>query len=794
MKTLQNNTFFLEVNSQGVVNKLLIKNDSDSMNWVINKDYLNSHGYEDDDKLFGQFSLVANNKVYDSYEINPAFMQQKDQRLEVKYNFEEVTVVLCYDLMFNTQLKWSIKVVNNSDKQELTVDSFRVWSSLAYIMFRDKDVNRNMSQSCAIFPHLSNQYSKIACVRRSNKGPHLGIYNTKGRLNSIGSFCRYQNLFLEQVSPSLDGCIFHSLELVNDRKVNQDWIYNYGNPIKLETSDMKEWVFTFMTFEDQDAFFKNGLELGNPVLDYTPVIMKDSHFSCTIQVPKNKCIKKAWIEEYQVDGCKKMDLTSNIVQESTNGYSLHVQSTSSGEKKFIVEFDDRSVDFVVFNVLESTKDIIEERVKFLCEKSYINREEEDHYSAFKPVSNQGESLGKVCLILTKNLLAEKNHDEIRKAENSAVFYIKNKWFEDGDLKKPKKLYGDFYRIFDLDYIAHVFYLLAKFNDDELQYHSARTYLQWATEVLILRFDKSMHQSQREKNETELCGVFSLYIEELLEDILKQKIDCKDKLLKLWDSFGIQVKNKSARLEGAITEHYYDNAGIGPSCETLSILGYKEEALRYGELLLANIGFSNDYRSQNPDRWWESLAYMIHSLWGGLVANSSLVAYEKLGGVDFLKSAYRSMMPVFLCYDWNVHSTDKEIQKGEAASTYCVTSPNYNKPKLSRNRFGQSVFIEDYKGLLGNATGDDWDMGEELVAYLKGFGIKTYLYEENGEVKCINGEITKMGDKYVIKSFAAYPKKYHFYDRNLSLIADENELLPIVVLDGDKFIKIGECCY
>ncbi|MEZ3469188.1 MAG: hypothetical protein K1W40_12445, partial [Schaedlerella sp.] len=39
-----------------------------------------------------------------------------------------------------------------------------------------------------------------------------------------------------------------------------------------------------------------------------------------------------------------------------------------------------------------------------------------------------------------------------------------KWFEDGDFRKLRKLYVDFYRCMDFEYIGHLFYLLSEFVD------------------------------------------------------------------------------------------------------------------------------------------------------------------------------------------------------------------------------------------------------------------------------------------------------------------------------------------
>ena len=65
--------------------------------------------------------------------------------------------------------------------------------------------------------------------------------------------------------------------------------------------------------------------------------------------------------------------------------------------------------------------------------------------AFESVSNQGESLGKANLVLKKNLLGTLDVRQVRKAESRTLNYIQKKWFEDGDFRKPRKLYVDFYR-------------------------------------------------------------------------------------------------------------------------------------------------------------------------------------------------------------------------------------------------------------------------------------------------------------------------------------------------------------
>jgi hypothetical protein len=308
-------------------------------------------------------------------------------------------------------------------------------------------------------------------------------------------------------------------------------------------------------------------------------------------------------------------------------------------------------------------------------------------------------------------------------------------------------------------------------------------------------DEQLHEEERERKETQMLGVYILFIEELLGDLERSALQGTYMCLSgLWKAASERLRNESGSYEAAVTEHFYDNAGFGPTFEALSRAGYLEEARRYGELLLANIGFANDFRSQNPDRWWESLSYMIHSLWGGLTAASTLVGYESFRRNDYLLAAYRATAAVFYCYDWNATATRRKLERGEAASTYSVAGPHLNRPDLSRNRFGQSTFLEQdgdiFKGLFQEDSGYDWDMGEELVAYLAGFGTKTFLYRDNGEVCCVNGEIARDGDRYVITSYAAYPREYHFYEDNVSYVCAPGEEIRTVIYDKGSFIHDG----
>ncbi|WP_424769404.1 hypothetical protein [Paenibacillus sp. sgz302251] len=798
MQSINNAAFNLQLSDRGFVDKLLINDDRDSMNWVIDPAYMNQVEYSDEDKLFGHFGVKIDGKDYDSLSVSPMHHRSasKSMELSLVYHFDRFDVQMTYDLESDSRsMRWHISLRNRSS-EALEVESFHVWAALAYIMYRDPDVNRNISQSCAVFPSVSNDFTKLACVRRSGKGPHLGIYSVQGAVRSIGTFCRFENNFFKNVSPSLDGILFHNLILAGTgtedaRATASDWIYaEASDPLRIKVGEEAVWEFCLMPYADERQFYENGLALGHPIVEYSPVTIVGGSFHASFRLAGTQKLRSAFVES-SVDGnSRRMDVTDRL-KASNEEFELQITLERPGEHKLLLELDNGKKDFTVFNVLAPTKEIIEARADYITRHLYQDNSAAVPH-AFLPVSNQGESLGKLNLVLMKNLMGTYEPEQVRKVENSAVLYMKTKWFENGDFYRPVKLYGDgdFYRIIDFDYVAHVYFLLSKFQAQQLLHAAPQDYLRWAAEVMIVRLDEKLHEEEREKKETQMLGVYILFIKDLLKELEQQGLKEEHALLsRLWMDAGERIRKETAHYKGAVTEHFYDNAGFGPTAEALCLLGYTEEAGRYGELLLANIGFSNDFRAQNPDRWWESLSYMIHSLWGGMVAASALVAYEHLRNKEYLKAAYRAAMPVFYCYDWNATATNKKLERGQAASTYSVAGPNLNRPDLSRNRFGQSVFAQDgglFAELFSNASGDDWDMGEELAAYLAGFGMKTFLYEEEGKLRCINGEITKVGEAYVVTSYAAYPREFHFFEKDASFIASPGEDARTVIYENGQF--------
>lgn len=796
MNILSNSKFELALTGRGAVRSLRLKEDPSAMNWVVDPDYLAEAGYEDMiGKLFGEWTAVVNGQTVNSTDLVPDITRESDNRAIIRFRTRTLEIAITYALE-ERQIRWTIECRNPTDER-LRIDGLHIWFSLAYVMFRDENVLRNIRQSCAVFAHLGGDFAKFAAIRRSDEAPHLAVYGVEGRAAAFGSFCRYENRFLEQVSPSLDGVLFHRLSLVEDggsmpESAAADWIYGGEyHPAVLEAGQHKRWEYIFVPCEGREDFYRQAVAYGHPRWSYTAVLVKGGWFGAELELPEGHTVREvrlltAGAGPAGARAIREETLTDRLAAEAsgTDGrvFRLSLQREEPGEYKLELTLGDGRKDILVWNVLEPIERILEQRAEWLCRNNYDAAGKAGRPHAFLPLSNQGESLGKLAFLLMKNSLTVPVPEQVAKAEVSAVTDVKNHWFESGDFSRPRALYGSFYRIFDLDYIAHVFYLLSRMDASLLKLHPPQTYLEWAAEVLCVRLDPECHEGQREKGETGLNGVFILYIHDLLAELESAGMsEWQLRLTGLWKAFGGRLKQDARHFAGAVTEHFYDNAGFGPTCETLLRVGMESEAEQYGRLILANIGFSNDYRAQNPDRWWEALSYMIHSLWGGLVAASARVAYEHLGDPEYLEAAYRATMAVFNCYDWNVMSTPRRLRPGEAASTYSVAAPNLNLPSLSRNRFGQSVFRDAsdplFAALFANAAGDDWDMGEELVAYLLGFGTTAYLYrDKQGRLRCVNGYLTRQAEGWLVTSYAAYPQKIVMLEEGLVLQAKPGETL------------------
>lgn len=90
---------------------------------------------------------------------------------------------------------------------------------------------------------------------------------------------------------------------------------------------------------------------------------------------------------------------------------VNYRPTGLGEHKIVVKFTDGTSDIGVFNVTDSVAHLLRDRVDYLCEKSYSGETGKVPFS-FSPISNQGESLGKLTFILQECLLDEHISDRV----------------------------------------------------------------------------------------------------------------------------------------------------------------------------------------------------------------------------------------------------------------------------------------------------------------------------------------------------------------------------------------------
>lgn len=783
---IENKKLSMSVNKSGYISNLVIKNDPYQMNWVMDDTYLQSAGYQDEDKLFGKFNLVVNGQKINSEDSIPV-IEEQERTVNVVYDFPSIQIKLVYDLAKREEdLCWQIKLLNKAEKK-LHIREFGIWISFAYVMFRDKNVLRNIYNSAAVFPSISKNYTKLSIVRRAGEGESLGMYQVKGDAISVGTYCNYENLFFENVSPSLDGMLFHKLYLAggyDEDFENNDWIYSKEG-FELEANGQRIWEYVINTNRGQDDFYKKGLQLNHPRIEYTPLNLIGKMVRGTCEVPKNLEIVSAKAQYKEGKTVKEIPVLFS--KKNDKVYEFSFKPATMGEHRIVFSFSDSTEDFVVLNVMDRLEKVIEERVEYICDTLYTGENGDPAY-AFEPISNQGESLGKANLVLKKNLLGKLDMEQVRKVEKCAVWYVRQKWFIDGDFKNPRKLYGNFYRCMDFEYIGHLFYLLSEFDDSVLALNDSDTYLQWAAEVFDLRVNPDLHKEERGKEESQMLGVHFLYVNDLLEKLKEHGLD-EDyhRINSLWEKIIDRVDKGSTSYEAAITEHFYDNAGFGPAAGALSECKKEEGARRYGRLLLANIGYSNDFRAQNPDRWWEALTYMIHSLWGGVTAAAAYKVFWFLKDIEYLKASYRATAGVMYCYD--THSTaTSPLKEGMAASTYAVAGPHLNRPDLSRERFGQSAFYKDggifAKLFKNDSQTSDWDMGEEMVAYLENFGDKTFIIKKENSIEVINGSFEENDSEYMITSFAPYIRTFYYVVNNEITLLNSNAGQDSLVIKKD----------
>ena len=81
------------------------------------------------------------------------------------------------------------------------------------------------------------------------------------------------------------------------------------------------------------------------------------------------------------------------------------------------------------------------------------------------------------------------------------------------------------------------------------------------------------------------------------------------------------------------------------------------------------------------------------------------------------------------------------------------------------------------------------MGEEMCAYLDGFGVKTFVYKYNESFYVVNGVPEKTKDGVIIRSYAPFPKEFHYLQKDQHFICKNGETLDKILLTKNGFKRI-----
>ena len=769
----------------GRIVELKFASDQAGMNYLISPGILRKYEYDD----MGSRLLGATCLSYCGHEVNTGLRTPDKTEIHKTGNMN-TGVSFTYDLnrirlthtftLDGESMRWNVRLESTHAKQ-LELDKLMHWMPTAYVMH--KTIEENLNHSCAMVPSITGSRPYVICRKRSGKGRNLIIYNETGGMKSIGSECRYTNLFFEKSSPSLNGLILFSTvtsyKTADTRPQAADWQYReMYDSVVLPPGGVFEDSYIFTTCEPGEEK-KCVLGLGGTVIDFEPVVY---------------CGKKA---VFSVNGpartvnCRIYAAHKNGAYEEKTSVRIDADTvtagpfTEPGEKKAVFKLDDGTESYVIFAVYESIKGIIDAICDYIYKDRFVSDPSSPEYCAYKSISLQGESCAKGTLLLLKNLLSG-NPDpaQVKQVELNTVNFVKPNWLDDNFI--PLKKYpGGFARMIDFSYIIPQFYLLSKFGG-MLELNSADTYLMWTYKLSLYVLEDTPDKSQRERDEMDRAFIPLWNTDEIISDLARN--GHREEARKLRGLIADNTKKQEKRDpdRAIITEHHFDNAGLSMRAEYYLRHGMEETGMHVAALLLPNVADSNDYRNYTPDRWWEALAPMYHNLWCVYPAKAMLSAYEYSKDNRYLISAYRGMVPMFYNYDWNAVSALRELKKGEGVSAYCLTSPNLNLDFASHNRFGQSVFRGVFFDRL-QLAGDDWDMGMDVVIYLKSFGQEAYVTMKDGVPHAVNAALTGSLDDMTVETYAPFGGKYYIEPLDLTICRGNNNF----TIDSVT-IKNGEC--
>jgi hypothetical protein len=747
----------------GYLTDLHFTSDTDNTNFLISPDILRKYEYDDMKNYMLGNTLIS----YCGHDIDtslriPDGVKKLNDGIEFLYDYSRIRLTHTFTLQAG-RLHWHIEL-KNTGSEELEIEKLLHWLPTCYIMH--KDIDENLKHSCAMTPSINGSNPYLICKKRSGNGKNLIVYNETGQMRSVGSLCRFTNLFFEKSSPSLNGII--SFAAVNAYKGEEkrdkavDWQYQ----------EMYRSIFLRPGEVFQDSYVLSAcdagreeeeiLTLGGKLVEYEPVILCNKRADFLVRA--NSPVKSVTVYRAGEEGaCRERvsyEITGNKV--SMEGFSR------PGERKVLFHMEDGTDYYIIFAVYSSMNNMIDAICDYIYENRFVDDPASREYCAYRSVSLQGESCTKGTLLLYKNLISpEPDIDQIRQVERNTVYFVMPNWLDD-DFIPLKKYPGGFARLADLSFIALQLLLLSKF-EKYLTLNDADTYLLWAYRLCIYQLEDTPDKTQRERDEMGGPFMASWEPQDMIDSLRERGHEAEsEKLSRL-------VKENAGKYGGMnpkdsiVTEHYFDNAGL--SIWTMFLMNNDQigKGLEVAKLLLANVAFTNDYRNYAPDRWWEALAPMYHNLWAAYCAKAMLDAYETTDNNEYLFAAYRSMVPMFYNYDWEAVSALRKLQKGEGVSAYCITAPNLNLDYTSHNRFGQSVFHSPFFDRL-QLAGDDWDMGMDVVLYLSTFGQNTYVTVHNDRLTAVNGRITGTIDDMWVETYAPYGNYYYIEPLKLSLKA------------------------
>ena len=242
----------------------------------------------------------------------------------------------------------------------MNIKEFGIWTSFAYVMFRDKNVLKNIHNSAAVFPFISKDYTKLSMVRRDGSGESLGFYQIKGQTKSVGTYCDYLNLFFEDVSPSLDGMLFHKLYLAGgypEGFKNYDWIYEKDG-FNLEAGEKKNWQYVMSANQGEEDFIKKDVKWRHPKVEYTPLNIIGEMARISVKTPEGISMVSADAFYKVQDERKKTVVEVCQDKENKEQYQLIFKPSAMGEHKIVLRFDNDTEDFVVLNVMDKSKRLL----------------------------------------------------------------------------------------------------------------------------------------------------------------------------------------------------------------------------------------------------------------------------------------------------------------------------------------------------------------------------------------------------------------------------------------------------